>query len=76
MGYKTLCLGFFCILFAYCIYSPVPENIEEPWKVRTISAIIKITSFLVIYFLLGNGMQCYILSYFYFNMFERDLIFL
>ncbi|XP_032752633.1 arylacetamide deacetylase-like 2 isoform X1 [Rattus rattus] len=46
MGYKTLCLGFFCILFAYCIYSPVPENVEEPWKVRTISAIIKITSFL------------------------------
>ncbi|XP_052034674.1 arylacetamide deacetylase-like 2 [Apodemus sylvaticus] len=44
MGYKTLCFGFFCILFAYCIYSPVPENVEEPWKVRFISTLIKMTS--------------------------------
>nr|XP_034357196.1 arylacetamide deacetylase-like 2 [Arvicanthis niloticus] len=45
MGYKTLCFGFFCILFAYCLYSPVPENVEEPWKVRFIDGIIKITAF-------------------------------
>ncbi|XP_031232020.1 arylacetamide deacetylase-like 2 [Mastomys coucha] len=45
MGYKTLCFGFFCILFAYCIYSPIPEDVEEPWKVRIISAMIKMTTF-------------------------------
>ncbi|KAL1777667.1 arylacetamide deacetylase-like 2 [Sigmodon hispidus] len=44
MGYKTLCFGFFCILFAYCIYSPLPENIEEPWKVRFMDVLIKMTS--------------------------------
>ena len=54
MGHKTLCFGFFCILLAYCFYLPVPEDVEEAWKVRIISAIIKMTSFMVIYFLLGN----------------------
>ncbi|XP_005344090.1 arylacetamide deacetylase-like 2 [Microtus ochrogaster] len=44
MGYKTLCFGFSCVLFAYSVYSPVPENIEEPWKVRFIDAVIKMTS--------------------------------
>ncbi|XP_003502932.1 arylacetamide deacetylase-like 2 [Cricetulus griseus] len=44
MGYKTLCFGFSCVLFAYCVYSPVPENIEEPWKVRFMDALIKETS--------------------------------
>ena len=47
MGYKTLCFGLTCILFAYNIYTPIPENIEEPWKVRTIDAAIKITSLMV-----------------------------
>ncbi|XP_020742208.2 arylacetamide deacetylase-like 2 [Odocoileus virginianus] len=46
MGYKTLCFGLTCILLAYYIYTPIPENIEEPWKVRTIDAAIKITSFM------------------------------
>ncbi|XP_055274831.1 arylacetamide deacetylase-like 2 isoform X3 [Moschus berezovskii] len=32
MGYKPLCFGLTCILFAYYIYTPMPENIEEPWK--------------------------------------------
>ncbi|XP_052588212.1 arylacetamide deacetylase-like 2 [Peromyscus californicus insignis] len=44
MGYKTLCFGFSCILFAYCVYSPLPENIEEPWRVRLADVLIKITS--------------------------------
>ncbi|XP_055274841.1 arylacetamide deacetylase-like 2 [Moschus berezovskii] len=44
MGYKTLCFGLTCILFAYYIYTPIPKNIEEPWKVRIIDAAIKITS--------------------------------
>ncbi|CAH6779104.1 arylacetamide deacetylase-like 2 [Phodopus roborovskii] len=50
MGYKSLCFGFFCVLFAYCVYSPVPENIEEPWKVRFMDAIIKMTSFVATLF--------------------------
>ncbi|XP_053077271.1 arylacetamide deacetylase-like 2 isoform X2 [Acinonyx jubatus] len=32
MGFKTLCFGLTLILFAYYIYTPLPENIEEPWK--------------------------------------------
>ncbi|XP_036045263.1 arylacetamide deacetylase-like 2 [Onychomys torridus] len=44
MEYKTLCFGFSCILFAYYVYSPLPENIEEPWKVRFMDVLIKMTS--------------------------------
>ncbi|XP_037057643.1 arylacetamide deacetylase-like 2 [Peromyscus leucopus] len=44
MGYKTLCFGFSCILLAYYVYLPFPENIEEPWKVRFMDALIKVTS--------------------------------
>lgn len=50
MGYKTLFFGLFCILFAHYIYMPIPENIEESWKVRMIDAVMKITSLLVIFF--------------------------
>ncbi|KAB0373948.1 hypothetical protein FD755_014204 [Muntiacus reevesi] len=44
MGYKILCFGLICILFAFYIYTPMPENIEEPWKVRIVDAAIKATS--------------------------------
>ncbi|CAO2613049.1 Arylacetamide deacetylase-like 2 [Lemmus lemmus] len=44
MGCRTVCFGFLCVLFAYCVYTPVPENIEEPWKVRLMDALIKMTS--------------------------------
>ncbi|XP_077621989.1 arylacetamide deacetylase-like 2 [Crocuta crocuta] len=44
MGCKTLCFGLTCILFAYYIYTPLPENIEEPWKIQVIDALIKTTS--------------------------------
>ncbi|XP_006994717.1 arylacetamide deacetylase-like 2 [Peromyscus maniculatus bairdii] len=50
MGYKTLCFGFSCILFAYCVYSPLPENIEEPWRVRLADTLIKMTSLLATLF--------------------------
>ncbi|XP_036045381.1 arylacetamide deacetylase-like 2 [Onychomys torridus] len=50
MGYKTLCFGFSCILFAYCVYSPLPENIEEPWRVRMADALIKMTSLVATFF--------------------------
>ncbi|XP_021014634.1 arylacetamide deacetylase-like 2 [Mus caroli] len=50
MGYKTLCFGFSCILLAYCLYSPIPENIEEPWKVRFTDTLIKVASHMAILF--------------------------
>ncbi|XP_054980215.1 arylacetamide deacetylase-like 2 [Sorex araneus] len=45
MACKALCFGLICIIFAYYIYAPMPENIEEPWKVGLIDAAIKTTSF-------------------------------
>ncbi|XP_054338815.1 arylacetamide deacetylase-like 2 [Pongo pygmaeus] len=45
MGCRTLCFGLSCILFAYYISAPIPENVEEIWKVRALDALIKITSF-------------------------------
>jgi arylacetamide deacetylase-like 2 len=50
MGYKILCFGLFCILFAYYIYIPMPENIEERWKIQFLDAGVKMLSFMVIYF--------------------------
>ncbi|XP_055470236.1 arylacetamide deacetylase-like 2, partial [Psammomys obesus] len=44
MGYKILCFGIFCVVFAYYIYTPIPENIEERWRVRMIDAVVKTTS--------------------------------
>ncbi|NP_001229932.1 uncharacterized protein LOC666803 precursor [Mus musculus] len=44
MRYKTLCFGFFFIFLAYHTYIPIPENIEEPWKVRVIDAGMKISA--------------------------------
>ncbi|XP_040091019.1 arylacetamide deacetylase-like 2 [Oryx dammah] len=44
MGYKTLCFGLTCILFAFYIYTPMPENIEEPWKIRIVDVAVKTTS--------------------------------
>ncbi|KAI4548019.1 hypothetical protein MG293_000349 [Ovis ammon polii] len=44
MGYKTLCFGLTCILFAFYVYTPMPENIEEQWKIRITDAAIKTTS--------------------------------
>ncbi|XP_021014799.1 arylacetamide deacetylase-like 2 [Mus caroli] len=46
MGHKTLCFGLFCILFAYHIYIPMPENIEERWKVQFLDAGMKMLSFM------------------------------
>lgn len=54
MGYKTLGFGLTCILFAYYIYTLIPENIEEPWKVRIIDGAVKITSFMVSFSFPGN----------------------
>ncbi|XP_021483693.1 arylacetamide deacetylase-like 2 [Meriones unguiculatus] len=50
MEYKALCFGFFCILFAYYVYIPIPENIEEYWKVRIIHAGMEIASLMATLF--------------------------
>jgi arylacetamide deacetylase-like 2 len=59
MGYKTLCFGFSCILLAYCLYSPIPENIEEPWKVRFTDTLVRVISHMVIYFKRGISVPWY-----------------
>ncbi|NXU51193.1 AAAD deacetylase, partial [Turnix velox] len=41
MGAKLLCLFLASILVAYYIYTPIPEDIEEPWKVMMISAVFR-----------------------------------
>ncbi|XP_054692056.1 arylacetamide deacetylase [Grus americana] len=38
MGAKLLCLFLASALAAYYIYTPLPEDIEEPWKVMLITA--------------------------------------
>ncbi|XP_061493053.1 arylacetamide deacetylase [Rhineura floridana] len=38
MGNKSLCLLIATVLVAYYIYSPIPENVEDHWKLMFISA--------------------------------------
>ncbi|NWY54773.1 AAAD deacetylase, partial [Chionis minor] len=38
MGAKLLCLCLASALVAYYIYTPIPEDLEEPWKVMLVSA--------------------------------------
>nr|XP_035134214.2 arylacetamide deacetylase-like 2 [Callithrix jacchus] len=44
MGCRTLCFGLLFILFAYYIYIPIPENIEETWKIGFMNTVLKMTS--------------------------------
>ncbi|XP_065604196.1 arylacetamide deacetylase [Cyrtonyx montezumae] len=41
MGAKLLCLCITSALVAYYIYSPIPDNIEDPWKLMLISAVFR-----------------------------------
>lgn len=52
MGFKTLCLGLFCVSFLSYIYTPIPDNIEETWKVMALDAVAKTCTLMVriIYF--------------------------
>lgn len=59
MGNKTLLFGLSCILLAYYTYIPIPENMEEPWKVRLIDILTKIATLTVIYFSWEIGRPCY-----------------
>lgn len=38
MGAKLLCLFLASALVAYYIYTPMPEDLEEPWKVMLVTA--------------------------------------
>ncbi|XP_008843059.1 arylacetamide deacetylase-like 2 [Nannospalax galili] len=44
MEYKILLPGLCCILFAYYVYTPIPENVEEYWKVAILDAAMKTSS--------------------------------
>ncbi|EHB15219.1 Arylacetamide deacetylase-like 2 [Heterocephalus glaber] len=50
MGFKTLCLGMLCVFFLSHIYTPIPDNIEESWKVMALDAIAKTFTFMGICF--------------------------
>ncbi|KAM6127237.1 arylacetamide deacetylase [Phoenicopterus ruber ruber] len=41
MGAKLLCLFLASALLAYYVYTPVPEDLEEPWKVMLITATLR-----------------------------------
>ncbi|XP_004755622.1 arylacetamide deacetylase-like 2 [Mustela putorius furo] len=46
MAFKAFCLGLLCALFAFCIYTPIPSNIEEYWKVTAIDISAKTGTFM------------------------------
>ncbi|KAJ7324766.1 hypothetical protein JRQ81_017786 [Phrynocephalus forsythii] len=41
MGRKSLCLLAASLLLAYYIYSPIPENIGEPWTLMALNAVFR-----------------------------------
>ncbi|CAD7673606.1 unnamed protein product [Nyctereutes procyonoides] len=45
MGFKALCLGVFCALFASHLYISLPDDIEEYWKVVALATIAKTFTF-------------------------------
>ncbi|NXK07589.1 AAAD deacetylase, partial [Herpetotheres cachinnans] len=38
MGAKLLCLFLASVLLAYYVYTPIPEDFEEPWKLMLVAA--------------------------------------
>ncbi|XP_038288620.1 arylacetamide deacetylase-like 2 isoform X1 [Canis lupus baileyi] len=46
MGFKALCLGLFCALFASHLYISLPDDIEEYWKVVALATIAKTFTFM------------------------------
>ncbi|XP_045439557.1 arylacetamide deacetylase-like 2 [Pipistrellus kuhlii] len=43
---KAICLALLCVLFASHIYTPIPGNIEERWKVIALDAAVKTCTFM------------------------------
>lgn len=48
MGRKTILLLIMGVLGAYYVYIPVPDNIEEPWKLMLVNTYMKTLTDLVI----------------------------
>lgn len=42
MGMKTVLLVTVGVLAAYYVYTPFPDNIEEPWKLMAMTAQMKV----------------------------------
>lgn len=47
MMLKALCLGLLCVIFVSHFYTPMPDNIEESWKIMALDAIAKTCTFTV-----------------------------
>ncbi|XP_005393093.1 PREDICTED: arylacetamide deacetylase-like [Chinchilla lanigera] len=41
MGRKSVCLLIVGVLVAYYVYMPLPDNVEEPWKLMLTNALLK-----------------------------------
>ncbi|KAL2804551.1 arylacetamide deacetylase-like 2 precursor, partial [Daubentonia madagascariensis] len=46
-GFKALCLGLVFVLFVSYIYTPIPDNVEESWKIMVLDASAKVASFMI-----------------------------
>ena len=47
MGFKVLCFGLLFVSFLSYIYTPMPDNIEETWKVMALDAVAKTCNLVV-----------------------------
>ncbi|XP_031229800.1 arylacetamide deacetylase-like 2 [Mastomys coucha] len=45
MGFGALCFVLLCVRFLSYIYTPMPDNIEETWKVMALDAVAKTCNF-------------------------------
>ncbi|XP_028619453.1 arylacetamide deacetylase-like 2 [Grammomys surdaster] len=48
MGFKALCLWLLFVSFLSYIYTPMPDNIEETWKVMALNAVAKTGSLMAL----------------------------
>ncbi|XP_006868060.1 PREDICTED: arylacetamide deacetylase-like 2-like [Chrysochloris asiatica] len=49
VGFKVFCFTLLCIFFASQIYTPLPDNIEESWKVMALDASAKTCIFTALF---------------------------
>ncbi|XP_045022217.1 arylacetamide deacetylase-like [Bubalus bubalis] len=47
MGRKTILLLIVGVLGAYYVYTPLPDNIEEPWKLMWVTTCLKTMTHLI-----------------------------
>lgn len=46
-GFQALCVGLHHVSFLSYIYTPMPDNIEETWKVMALDAVAKTCNLVV-----------------------------